>query len=199
MIKKTLDVIFAVFIAYPVLGNLAHSDIFTEKLPDIHNYFKSGDHFISKWEGVEQTVLRQDSSLLWTDLLIYGDYSGPPEHIHTGFDETFQVASGTLSVLVNGKKQIFHAGQSVHIPACAPHKPFNETDSTVLITGEYFAIPLDFAVYLSHVYGYIDADPDNEKMPGIANQQNLTALFCCEDWSKSSWIVYRYHFVVQSN
>ena len=173
MIKKILYISLAVIVAYLFLGNLAHHVFFSEELADIHNYFKSGDHYISKWEGVEQTVLRQDITQVWVNLLMHEHSPGPPEHIHTGFDETFQVASGTLSILINGEKNIVHAGQSVHVPAGTPHKPFKETDSTVLITGENLSIPLDFAVYLSQVYGYFDADPDNEKMPGVMLQMSL--------------------------
>jgi hypothetical protein len=82
---------------------------------------------------------------------------GPPEHFHEGFSETFTVKSGTLSVLVNGEKKIVRPGETVTVPPMTRHKPFNETDETVVVEGnEPQSIPTKFAYVLSQLYGFMD-------------------------------------------
>ena len=171
--RKVLSIIGIVLLAYIIIGNLAHYVIFPEDLPDIATYFQPGDRYISEWERLEQKVLRLEGDRLYVDLLIHPHSPGPPEHIHTGFEEVFEVTSGTLSFLLDGEKHILQSGESIIVPPGTPHKPFNETDSIVIVSGQNFSIPLNFAVYLSQVYGYFDADVDNEKMPGVLLQMSL--------------------------
>ena len=171
--KKVLLIVAGVFAAYLLFGNLAHYIIFPEDQPDIYTYFQPGDHFVSEWEGIEQTVVRREGDRLFIDLLIRPHSPGPPEHIHTDFEEVFEVTSGTLSILVNGEKYILHPGEPITIPPGTPHKPFNETDSVGIVSSETLSLPLDFAVYLSQVYGYLDASPENDEMPGVMLQMSL--------------------------
>ncbi len=53
---------------------------------------------------------------------------GPPVHIHPRQEETFQVVSGTLDVLQNGRWQQVRAGESITVPQGVPHTLKNEHD-----------------------------------------------------------------------
>jgi quercetin dioxygenase-like cupin family protein len=49
---------------------------------------------------------------------------GPPPHRHD-FEETFVLLDGELEATVRGQKSTVRAGQTVHIPASAPHQFHN--------------------------------------------------------------------------
>jgi hypothetical protein len=59
------------------------------------------------------------------------------------------------------------AGQTIVIPKNIPHKPFNETDSLVVVTGD---IPVDFAYCLSQLYPFWDENKANTKLPKVLFQ-----------------------------
>ncbi len=52
---------------------------------------------------------------------------GPPPHRHD-FEETFSLLEGELDVVFRGAKQVLRAGQTVNIPANAPHQFHNSSD-----------------------------------------------------------------------
>ena len=52
---------------------------------------------------------------------------GPPPHRHD-FEETFMVLEGELEATFRGVKQIVRGGETIHIPANAPHQFRNTTD-----------------------------------------------------------------------
>ena len=49
---------------------------------------------------------------------------GPPPHRHD-FEETFSILEGKLEATFRGQKSIVHAGETIHIPANAPHQFHN--------------------------------------------------------------------------
>ena len=49
---------------------------------------------------------------------------GPPPHRHD-FEETFTLLEGELSFIFRGKKSVARAGETVHVPANAPHQFHN--------------------------------------------------------------------------
>ncbi len=53
---------------------------------------------------------------------------GPPPHRHD-FEESFSVLEGEIEATFRGEKSIVHAGQTVSIPANAPHSFTNASDS----------------------------------------------------------------------
>jgi quercetin dioxygenase-like cupin family protein len=55
---------------------------------------------------------------------------GPPPHRHD-FEETFIVLEGELSATFRGKQMTVKAGETVHIPANAPHQFHNASDKPV--------------------------------------------------------------------
>ncbi|MDP9338671.1 MAG: cupin domain-containing protein [Acidobacteriota bacterium] len=55
---------------------------------------------------------------------------GPPPHRHD-FEETFAVLEGELAVTFRGAKSVVRAGETIHIPANAPHQFHNASDKPV--------------------------------------------------------------------
>ena len=54
---------------------------------------------------------------------------GPPPHRHD-FEETFSVLEGELEATFRGAKQLVRAGETIHIPANAPHQFRNASSAT---------------------------------------------------------------------
>jgi quercetin dioxygenase-like cupin family protein len=55
---------------------------------------------------------------------------GPPPHRHD-FEETFTLLEGELDVVFRGAKQVVRAGDTIHIPANAPHQFHNSSTRPV--------------------------------------------------------------------
>ena len=55
---------------------------------------------------------------------------GPPPHRHD-FEESFILLEGELEATFRGQKSIVKAGETVHIPANAPHQFHNTSDHPV--------------------------------------------------------------------
>ena len=55
---------------------------------------------------------------------------GPPPHRHD-FEETFTILEGELEVTFRGAKAVIHAGETVNVPANAPHSFHNASDAAV--------------------------------------------------------------------
>jgi mannose-6-phosphate isomerase-like protein (cupin superfamily) len=171
-IQRTAMYIFIFLAAYVGIGYLFHLVIFPENKPTVANYFKPGQQFYSKAEGFNQTVVKQENGHVYCTLQIDPFADGPPMHIHTTFDETFQVQNGTLSVLVDGKKIKLQPGDTLLVPRGTPHRPFNETADTISVKGEV-AFPENFAYHLPQVYGIMDHTPGIATSPKMLLQMSL--------------------------
>ena len=55
---------------------------------------------------------------------------GPPPHRHD-FEETFTLLEGELDVVFRGAKQVVRAGETIHVPANAPHQFHNSSTRPV--------------------------------------------------------------------
>ncbi len=55
---------------------------------------------------------------------------GPPPHRHD-FEETFILLEGEIEATFRGKKSVVQAGETVHIPANAPHQFHNASSKPV--------------------------------------------------------------------
>ena len=55
---------------------------------------------------------------------------GPPPHRHD-FEETFAVLEGELEVTFRGAKSVVRGGETIHVPANAPHQFHNASDKPV--------------------------------------------------------------------
>jgi len=173
-LKKYLKLFLVFILAYLGIGYFLHSVIFPEYKPDISNYFKPGDEFYSKEEGLRQTVIKQENGKVYCRIEIEPQAQGPPVHIHTKFDEVFVGGNHPLNMIVGKEEKVLNPGEKIVIPKGTPHKPYNKSDSTVLlIMTENEAFPEDFAVYLSQVYGFMDESEDNMKPPKIIFQMAM--------------------------
>jgi quercetin dioxygenase-like cupin family protein len=174
-IKKLLLGILGFSLAYVLIGALLDKVIFPEGEPSADYYPREGQVFVSQSEGFHQTVLKRDNGLVWLELVLEPFAQGPPEHIHTSFAEKFIVAEGTLSLLVNGEKKLLRAGESLLVNPGTPHKPFNETDSRVVIKGPLtpdYGIPERFTVFLTQAYGFFDESESNSQPPKVVLQMS---------------------------
>jgi len=172
IIKKTAMYLLVGIAFYIVAGNLFHRIIFPEKKPGIATWFKPGQQLYSKTEGFRQTVIKQENGYVHCTLEMEPYAAGPPKHIHTGFDETFQIENGELTVWVNGGIHKIRPGEVLPIPKGVPHKPYNETGDTIRLKGA-FAFPEKFAFNLAQAYGVMDDQPGFEQAPDIAFRMAL--------------------------
>lgn len=157
---------------YLVVGNLLHRVIFRERIPDISNYFKPGQEFYSKTEGFRQKVIKQENGFVYSTMEAESFAAGPPKHIHSDFDETFEIENGELSLWVDGEVKKLRPGQVLHIPKGVPHKPFNETGEIIRGKGQ-INFPEKFAFYLQQVYSFMDRNPGYMKSPKTLLQMSL--------------------------
>jgi mannose-6-phosphate isomerase-like protein (cupin superfamily) len=157
----------SIIAGYLLVGLIIHYSILPTKTPDYGDYFKVGTSFHSKFEGLIQTVVKIENGNLIADIEIQPKSLGPVTHLHEKFDETFTVKSGILSMQYGTEIKKITTGQTIVIPKGTPHKPFNETDSIVVVTSK---MPLDFAFCLSQIYPFWDENEANSKPPKILFQ-----------------------------
>lgn len=165
--KKITMWIISILASYLIVGLIIHHWIVPTKTPNFNDYFKVGQSFHSKLEGLTQTITKVENGKLTTDIEIQAKSNGPVTHVHEHFDESFIVKSGTLSMQYGTEIKKITAGQKIVIPMNTPHRPFNETDSSVLVTSE---MPLDFAYCLSQIYPFWDENEANSKPPKVLLQ-----------------------------
>lgn len=172
--RKISKYILIGFLGYLSIGYLLHLAIFPEKIPEYSNYFKPGDEFYSKKEGIRQIIIKQEKGKVYCKVEIEPHAEGPPLHIHTEFDELFVGGDNPINILVGNNEKILNPGEDILIPKSTPHKPYNTSDSTVtLIMTEESAFPEKFAVFLSQVYGYMDESEENMKPPKVIFQMAM--------------------------
>lgn len=166
IIKITAKYLLLVIVFYFVIGSFFHLVLFPEQKPVVTNWFRPGQVFYSKTEGFRQTVVKQEDGYVHCTLEMEPYAAGPPKHIHTGFDETFELENGELTVWVNGETRKILPGEVLHIPKGTPHKPYNATPDTIRLKGA-FSFPEKFAFNLLQVYGIMDNEPGFREKPGI--------------------------------
>jgi len=70
-----------------------------------------------------------------------------PLHVHEHTDELFYVAEGTLTILVDGKRNLAEAGSHVFIPKGTPHAQGNFSDTIVRTVITFF--PAGFEAFFA--------------------------------------------------
>lgn len=166
--------VFAAIVLYFIFSIVVSDYVFPPQQPDLTNYFKPGDKLVSRFEGFDQTIVSVQNGLLNTRLEVAPGAAGPPEHFHAEFEERFTVKSGTLSILLNGEKRTLRAGETLVIPPMARHKPFNETNETVVVEGDdRSALPVKFGYILSQLYGFMDQYPEGPSTPQMIMQLSV--------------------------
>ncbi len=108
--------ILTIMASYFIIGLIIHHWILPTKTPDYNQYFKIGQSFNSRLEGLTQTIVKVDNEQHTTDITIEVKSNGPMTHIHENFDETFIVKSGTLSMQYGTDIKKISAGQTITIP-----------------------------------------------------------------------------------
>ncbi|HMT09551.1 MAG TPA: cupin domain-containing protein [Pyrinomonadaceae bacterium] len=141
---------------------------------DLSNYFQPGDKLLSRFEGFDQTVLAVNDGWVHTRLEVAPNAGGPPEHMHRHFTETFTVKKGTLSILINGEKRVLHEGETISIPPMTAHRPFNETNETVVVeSDDPKSLPVEFAYHLTQMYGFMDSYSNGPPLPQMLMQLSV--------------------------
>ena len=166
ILKKAALYTLTALASYLVIGYLLHLVIFPEQKPEVSTYFKSGQVLYSQTEGFSQTVARQEDGKVYCNLEVHPYAAGPPKHIHTGFDEYFEIQNGELSVWVDGEVKTIRPGEVIHIPKGTPHKPFNQTADTIYLKKE-FPMPEKFTFGINQIYALMDFHPNFGKMPAM--------------------------------
>lgn len=159
MIQKIIIYFFGFVLLYFVLGGILLNHVFPPKPIDYSSYFEKHQQFASKEEGMQLSIKKLDAEKVFFKVSLEPYAAGPPEHIHQDFDEFFAVEKGTLSLLINGEKRTLKAGESILIPKGTPHKPFNETDQTIILNDSSETLPTMpsyFAYGLSQLYPVMD-------------------------------------------
>ncbi len=82
-----------------------------------------------------------------------------PNHIHTLQEETFEVLSGKLTILENGRTRVVSAGEKVTFPINKPHNHYNNHDEAV--------------TYIQTVTPALDIDYFVETLLGLAKDGKL--------------------------
>jgi len=165
--KRVVKIAGILLIVYLAVGYLFHLVIFPERSPNIMRYFEPGDILYSEKGGNVMTIIAQEGDIVHMEMILFPFADGPPVHYHSGFDETFIVESGTLTILADGVEHTLEPGEHITIQKGIPHKPLNPTADTVVVRGD---LPVEFAVYLNQVYGYMDESEKNMQPPRVIFQ-----------------------------
>lgn len=86
-----------------------------------------------------------------------------PNHYHALQDEHFEVISGKLTILLDGKEQILTGGDKITLPKNKPHNHYNNDAETVVFI-QSVSPALDFDYLLENIIGLtIDGKMPNGK------------------------------------
>jgi quercetin dioxygenase-like cupin family protein len=151
----TTVLIILAIILLPVLYNM----LVPLKPPCLDGYFKSGQTFSSKMEGVTQTIIKQVGDKVYSEVTLAPGSAGPPEHLHINFDESATITKGTLTVKLNNEVIEMSAGSRIRFPKEQYHTFSNNTNSEVVITCDQDSdyIPVSFVYSLAQFYPLLDS------------------------------------------
>lgn len=171
--RKVFFTLLGITGLYVVVAALFNYVMFPLSPPDFSNYFRPGDVFSSAYQGDTHKIVGIDNGRAILETEIYPHAEGPPAHIHTDFDETFEIVEGTLSFIVDGNKRTLSKGDKVTVPAGTAHKFYNETDARAIVAADHAVMPVVFAGYLSQLYGFMDESDRNQRPPRILLQLSM--------------------------
>lgn len=104
---------------------------------------KAGDRMVADATGETfvflKTAADTDGRLLQIQMIIApgGGAKGAPAHVHPKQKEHFHVQKGEILMWVNGKEQVYRAGESVTISPGVPHTWRNSTDEELQFLLEF--------------------------------------------------------------
>jgi quercetin dioxygenase-like cupin family protein len=76
-----------------------------------------------------------------------------PDHMHTIQDESFEVLSGKLTILSEGKTTILSSGEKIAFPKNNPHNHYNNDDKVDTVFIQTLSPALDFEYLLETIVG----------------------------------------------
>lgn len=76
-----------------------------------------------------------------------------PDHMHTLQDESFEVLSGKLAILSEGKKITLSPGDKIAFPKNTPHNHYNDDDKAEAVFIQTLTPALDFEYLLETIVG----------------------------------------------
>lgn len=86
-----------------------------------------------------------------------------PNHLHALQDEHFEVLSGNLTILLDGKKQVLTQGEKMTLPKNKPHNHYNANNEAVVFI-QSITPALDFDYLIENIIGLaIDGKMPNGK------------------------------------
>ena len=106
MVLQVLYWMAILLVAYITISSVIHYIIAPLKFPDLEHYFREGDTFRSDAEGIQQTILRIEDCMVYSELRMDARAPGPPMHFHINFDEAGRVEEGELTAVLEGEKKI---------------------------------------------------------------------------------------------
>jgi quercetin dioxygenase-like cupin family protein len=97
--------------------------------------------------------------------------SGPPRHFHPAQEEEWHVLEGTLAAHLDGSWRTLSEGESVSIPAGAPHTFRNRSRETVRVRDVHVPA-LDFQEYMEQLHTLVETG----KVTSVKNPSSLIRL-----------------------
>lgn len=88
-----------------------------------------GDGEELRARGTRVLVKAASSRLTVTDHTVPAGFPGPPLHVHPGFDETFIVLEGTLTMRVGERVEEVEPGGTVYVAGATPHTFANAAEA----------------------------------------------------------------------
>ena len=121
-------------------------------------HIRERDRALEEWRDGVETRMYVSSATGSRQLTVFEQWCAPergaPPHIHA-VEEILRVLAGTTTVTVGKEEALVHAGESVIVPAGAPHSFVNVTD-VPLHTLAILAAPIFEA-------SYVDSGPDTRR------------------------------------
>ena len=77
----------------------------------------------------------------------------PAQHIHVKQDESFEIISGKLTYLINGKKKTAAAGEKIVLPKGIGHTHYNDEPEGDLVVIQSISPALDCEIFLENLFG----------------------------------------------
>ncbi len=168
--RKLAMGLLGALIVYVAIGALLHYVVFPEPTPPPELYPTIGDAWGSEAGGTEQRVLDQEGDRLYMEVRVMPGAQGPPEHVHTSFEEDFHIQSGTLTLWVDGERRQLGPGESFSVPPGAGHTVTNE-GSEIAVSRHWRS--RDHVFFLSQMYGFMNEAEENGRPPRIILQVSL--------------------------
>lgn len=92
-----------------------------------------------------------------------------PDHFHVFQDETFEVISGQLTFLKDGKAITLSAGEKITLPKNVPHNHYNSADTEVVYIHSVKPA-LDFDYLIENLVGLLADGKGKNGKPGLVQE-----------------------------